>query len=180
MKWKRSKKAQQEAKQKEDCQKTKSFAPNSPASTKPSCLVSNKDCKDSRVKGTENLEIRVGFPINISKAIYPSHGNEFSEKTDGSNGSFSQPSAGTTFPNFEGKKSSLCFLEAKSNRKSDDDIMQSSEESLQGTDSKNKSEESEVAVAQINVKGQINPNKKFYVNMTDNACNEGLYRPYVV
>lgn len=189
MKWKRSKKAQQEAKQKEDCQKAKSIASSSPNSGE-SCLAANKDSKNVRIKNPENLEIRVGFPVNMSKAIYPSHGNGFSDKSDASNASYVQPSTGLKFPSLHGKKNSLPFSEkssgsfadGKNGGKVDEENIQSSEESLQSGETKSNFEESDVALAQINVKGlgQIAHNKRYYMSINENGCNEGLYRPYVV
>lgn len=181
MKWKRSKKAQQEAKQKEDCQKPKLVTSNSPNPTKP-CLVT-KD--DGRIK----TEIRPNFPMDMTKGIYPAP-NGFSEKPDGvkTPGMSYQQTSGITLngsgPFIENKHVGG-FTEPKNGQillKNEDEKVQSEGES-QISEKKNFEDgKTNITLTEINVKGlgQLNPNKRFYVNINDNGCSEGLYRPYVV
>ncbi|KAK6620021.1 hypothetical protein RUM44_006421 [Polyplax serrata] len=175
MKWKRSKKAQQEAKQKEDgCQKQKSVAPSSP---KP-CLttVPAKDAKDIRMKTPESVEIRVGYPMNMSKGSFPT------QEKAGDQAEIT-PSSGMAYsPPVHGRKSLPLCEKVQESGKIEEEMVHSSEDSQQGGEGKNTYEESDVAVTQINVKGlsQMTHSKRFYMNLTENGCSEGLYRPYVV
>lgn len=180
MKWKRSKKAQQEAKQKEDCQKVKPISSNSPTK------ISEKS-NESRMKPAS------GFPMDMTKPIFPTPpGSNDAAKTPGA--PFAQPL--NAFPEnkngnatyLENKhfcdKSSLPFLEPKNGQvsKSDEDKVQSSDENHISESKKGFEDKSGITLTEINVKGlgQLAHNKRFYVNLNENGCSEGLYRPYVV
>ncbi|EEB10345.1 Homeobox protein Hox-A2, putative [Pediculus humanus corporis] len=207
MKWKRSKKAQQEAKQKEECSQTKSKSLNSPNITTTtsgggkSCLITTKDSKEIRMKNSENLDIRIRYPMN--KDIYASRGNEeFIEKNEGTgNGSsssyFQQSRGGLNYPSLDCRKgSSISSFCDKNLFKNDEDNVQSSEESFQSGEGKTNNSNNNnnniddgnfssltrlKGFEQISTATSSTTAKRFYVNINDNNnCNEGLYRPYVV
>ncbi|KAL0267973.1 UNVERIFIED_CONTAM: hypothetical protein PYX00_010084 [Menopon gallinae] len=173
MKWKRSKKAQQEAKQKEESQKPKSF----PANPTKTCLVS-KDAGDLRLKAGGNLEM--SYPMDMTKGVHPisgaPHSNGFPEKAPGS--PYRPTSSDVAFSPGETKSGVMPFPENKGfeqkffpegKTKTDE----KAEERASGADAKNDIELKDI--------GQINHNqKRFYVNVNDSGCGEALYRPYVV
>lgn len=171
MKWKRSKKAQQEAKQKDDLQKPKSFTANSAKS----CLGS-KDVGDLRLKTGGNLEM--SYPMDMTKGVHPisgaPHSNGFPEKAPGS--PYRPTSSDVAFSPGETKPVLLPFPENKDFEQKffpEGKTDENTEERASSTDAK-----SDVDLKDV---GQINHNqKRFYVNLNDASCGEALYRPYVV